>query len=98
MNREEVIATLKAHQPELMAIGVLHAGLFGSVARGEQTPESDIDIMVELDPLKRLTVFDYAGIKLQVAELFPGDVDVVNRKSIKPAIRQAVYEDFVHAF
>jgi predicted nucleotidyltransferase len=98
MNRDEVIAVLKAHQPELMAIGILHAGLFGSVARGEQTAESDIDIMIDIDPTVRLSIFDYAGIKLQVADLFFGDVDVINRRAIRPEIKHTVYEDLIDAF
>jgi predicted nucleotidyltransferase len=98
MNREEVIATLKAHQPELMAIGILHAGLFGSVARGEQTPESDIDILVELDRDKVRGVFAYTGIKRQVGELFETDVDVISKSALRPELHEPVNQDLISAF
>jgi predicted nucleotidyltransferase len=50
MNRDEVIRRLKEREPDLRARGVVHAALFGSVARGEERPDSDIDIMVKIAP------------------------------------------------
>lgn len=49
-DRDAVIATLRSAEAELRARGVAHAALFGSMARGEQRPDSDIDIMVDIDP------------------------------------------------
>lgn len=78
--------------------GVRHAALFGSVARGDNGPNSDIDIMIEIDPAARLTVYDYAGLKEYIADLFDGPVDVVNRKNLKPYIAPAATADAVYAF
>ena len=50
MNKRAVIAMLKQHRAELERKGVRHAALFGSLARDEARPDSDIDIMIELDP------------------------------------------------
>jgi uncharacterized protein len=58
--------------------------LFGSVARDEQRPDSDIDILVDLDPVVVATMFDYAGLKDYVASLFQGSVDVVDREALTP--------------
>ncbi len=63
MKRDEIIRTLKEREAELRARGVTHAALFGSVARDEQRPDSDIDIVVDLDPAVVATMFDYAGLK-----------------------------------
>ena len=46
MDREQAKATLRAHEPELKAIGVLSASVFGSVARGDAQPDSDVDVVV----------------------------------------------------
>ena len=75
-----------------------HAALFGSVARGENRSGSDIDIMIEIDPEARVTVFDYVSIKEYIAQLFDGPVDVVNREGLKPYVRPAAMADMIYAF
>jgi uncharacterized protein len=61
MNSTEALETLRRSEPDLRARGVRRAAVFGSVARGESRPDSDIDIMVEIDPEAHLTVFDYGS-------------------------------------
>ena len=97
MNREQIIARLRENEAALRARGVAHAALFGSRARGDQRPDSDTDIMVEFDPAARITVFDYAGRKRDLAALFDGPVDVVNRAGLKPHVRPAA-ADAIYAF
>ncbi|HXT07991.1 MAG TPA: nucleotidyltransferase domain-containing protein, partial [Roseiarcus sp.] len=70
MKRDEIIRRLREREGELRAHGVTHAALFGSVARDEQRADSDIDILVDLDPAVVATMFDYAGLKDYVASLF----------------------------
>lgn len=72
--------------------------MFGSVARGDSRPDSDLDIMVEIDPVAHLTVFEYAGLKQYIAGLFEGPVDVVNRDGLKPYVRPAATADAIYAF
>ena len=98
MNRQEIITKLRENEPILRARGVNHAALFGSRARGDNRPDSDIDIMIEFDPAARVTVFNYAGLKEYIAGLFDGPVDVVNRDGLKPYIRPAATADAVYAF
>src|ERR1700730_14468650 len=90
IDREEIIATLRAHQAELRRRGVRHAGLFGSIARGEGKRTSDIDILIELDPQAPVGLFEYVGITQYLADLSPVRVDVANRSSLKPLIRLSV--------
>ena len=70
----------REHEAALRARGVAHAALFGSRARGGDRPDGDTDIMVELDPAARLTLFDDAGVKEDIASVFDGPVDVANRE------------------
>lgn len=98
MKRDEIIETLKAREADLRAHGVIHAALFGSVARDEQNAESDIDILVDLDPAIVVTIFDYAGVKDYVASLFRGSVDVIDREALKPRVRPRAAADAIYAF
>ena len=96
--RDEVIATLRAHQVELRKRGVRHAALFGSIARGEGKRTSDIDILIELDPQAPIGLFEYVGITQYLADLFPFRVDVANRSGLKPPVRPAIERDAIYAF
>jgi predicted nucleotidyltransferase len=98
MDRDAVISTLRAHEAELKKLGVLHAALFGSTARGEAGPDSDIDIAVDIAGGAVRDVFAYAGLKRQVAELFEGTVDVVDRASLRPGIKESAETDMLYAF
>jgi predicted nucleotidyltransferase len=98
MNREEIIARLREHEATLRTRGVAHAALFGSRARNEQGPDSDTDIMIEIDPTAPVGVWEYAGIKEYIASLFEGPVDVVDREGLKPYVRPAATTEAIYAF
>jgi uncharacterized protein len=98
MNSDEAIETLRRSQRALRERGVVHAALFGSLARGDNRSGSDIDIMIEIDPEVRMTVFDYVDLKEYIADLFEGPVDVVNRDALKSHIRPAATADAIYAF
>jgi predicted nucleotidyltransferase len=98
MNGSEAIETLRKSQRALRERGVLHAALFGSTARGDNRVGSDIDILIEIDPEARLTVFDYVDVKEYIADLFDESVDVVNRDALKSHIRPAATADAIYAF
>lgn len=98
MNRDLVIQTMRRHEAALRRRGVRRASLFGSVARGEINPGSDIDILVELDPSAGTTAFDYADIVAYIQSLFTDPVDVSNREMLKPHVRPSAERDAVPLF
>jgi predicted nucleotidyltransferase len=97
-NRQEIIDMLRQHEAALRARGVSRAALFGSCARGDNRPDSDIDIMVEIDPAAGIGVYEYVALKDYVAALFDGPVDVVSHDGLKPSIKPAVIADAIFAF
>jgi predicted nucleotidyltransferase len=98
MTLEQALQTLRKAEAELRAKGIAHAGVFGSTARGERRLDSDVDIIIDFDPSARITVFDYVGIKDDIAGLFEQPVDVIDRRGLKPHLRQPVARDLVYAF
>src|SRR3981081_4429356 len=98
MDREQVIAKLRAHERELRDRGVLHVALFGSVARGQEKPDSDIDILIELAPEAPVGLFEYVGIEQYLADLLACRVDVANRSSLKACVRPSAERDAIYAF
>jgi hypothetical protein len=98
MKRDEILRALKGAETILRARGVEHVALFGSVARGEDRPDSDIDIMVDLDPKVVVTIFDYVGVKDAIADMFSSPVDVVSREGLKALVRPRATADAIYAF
>lgn len=69
---------------------VRELSIFGSAARGEMKPTSDIDLLVEFLPDAEIDLVDYAGLMLDLAQLLGRKVDLVSKKALKPLIRASV--------
>jgi predicted nucleotidyltransferase len=67
-------------------------------SRGGGAADSDLDIMIELDPTAKIGVFQYVGIRRYIAELFATPVDVVDREGLKPHVRPSAEQDAIYAF
>lgn len=98
MNRQDIIARPRENEAALRAPGVAHAALFGSRARGDDRPDSDTDIMIEVDPAAKVGVYEYVALKDYIAGLFDGKMDVVSREGLKPYVRPAATADAIYAF
>ncbi len=92
-HRADVLRILQDNRAKLAALGVTSLWLFGSVAREEARPESDIDILVDLSP--PLTWDKYTDVGFFLEDLFGRKVDVVLRDGLKPRIRPSVEQDAV---
>ena len=87
MRCDDIIAKLKAAEPALRARGIRRAAVFGSIARGDNRPDSDIDILVEFEPGSEGSIYEYMNLKEYIAGLFDGPVDVIDRDALKPHLR-----------
>ena len=72
---------------------VRELSLFGSAARGEMRPDSDIDLLVEFLPGAEVDLVDYAGLMLDLSKLLGRKVDLVSKNGLKPLIRNSVLEE-----
>ncbi len=98
MTKDDVLTALRARESDLRAKGVARAALFGSIARGEHGPDSDIDIMIDLDPERHVGVYGLVDIMNTIGDLFTIKVDVSERQSLRPFVRPSAERDAIYAF
>ena len=72
--------------------------MFGSTARGEAGPQSDLDIMLDIDPRAPIDLLAYCGIINAIEDLFVVPVDVSERIRLHPGVRKSAERDAVYAF
>ena len=93
-NREEILKAIQQNNASLRKYGVRRLGVFGSFARDEAGPDSDVDVLVELE---KKTFRSYMGLKLFLEELLGRPVDLVLTESIKPRLRETILRETVYA-
>lgn len=95
---DQVLATLRAHEAELRAAGIRRLSIFGSVARGDDEADSDVDLAAELDPGARIGLFALAGLERRLGEMLGRRVDLLPEPVEKPRLRANIERDRVRAF
>jgi predicted nucleotidyltransferase len=98
MTRDELIARLRAIEPELRAAGVVRLSLFGSRARDDAKPGSDIDLLAAFDTARALSLLDMIGIENRLADLLGQPVDLIEEGTLKPRAWQNISREAVRAF
>lgn len=98
MDSQAVVEKLPRHEPELKAAGVLHLRLFGSVARGDQTESSDVDLIVDFDPARRRTLVGMARLENMLSDLLGARVDLSLAGALREPIRTKAQREAVAAF
>ena len=98
MTAEAVLEILRAHEAELRAAGIRRMSLFGSVARGEAGPESDVDLAVELDPEAHVSLLDLVALDRHVGELLGRRVELLPEPVERPRLRANIERDRLHVF
>ena len=83
--KEDILRCLLEKRDSLAALGVVSLGLFGSFVRGEQTPSSDIDILVEFAPDKH-TFDNFMELSFLLEDLLGRKVDIVTPEALSPYI------------
>ena len=86
---------LKNKRDEIIGIATTHGArnlrLFGSVARGEDRPDSDVDLLVDMDPDRSL--LDLVALGQDLADLLQRKVDVLTAASVHPALRDRILSE-----
>jgi len=95
---EQVIATLRTHEPELREVGIRRLSLFGSVARGDAEPDSDVDLAAELEPAARIGLVGLVALERRLAGLLGRPVDLLPEPVEKARLRVNIERDRRLAF
>jgi len=98
MDKQHVIQTLRAHESELHAAGIVHLSVFGSVARGEASEASDVDLLAEFDMAKRHTLVSLGRLESQLSEILGVKVDLSSKNWLKEPVRKQAVREAVLAF
>src|SRR2546423_876259 len=83
--------------PVLSPYGVKRIALFGSVARGEETPESDVDLLITLKPREQRPPLGlrWFGLERELGQILGREVEMVNESALKPRVRPYIERDLV---
>lgn len=93
--RKEILSLLAKGKPELEARFKVHSiALFGSYARGEQQTDSDVDILVDVDPSIGL---EFVSLAERIEELLGLPVELVSRRAIKPRMLKFIEQELIYA-
>lgn len=95
MKRDEVLAIVAAHRQQLQAMGVKSLELFGSVARDEAGPDSDVDFLVEFD--RPVGLFEFIEVRLYLKDVLGCSVDMGTQNALREHLRKPVLKDVIRA-
>jgi predicted nucleotidyltransferase len=98
MDTERILGILRQHEPEFKATGIQHLRLFGSAARGESTPQSDVDLLFDCDSSDTSSLLRIYGSQDEFAELLGVQVHLSSEKYMRPEIRDRVLAETIDVF
>jgi len=98
MDRFEIIERLRARQSLLRAAGVEHLAIFGSRARGDQRPDSDLDVLLDVPWERKFSLIDLVRVERLIGEVVDVPVSVIMRRSIKPEFMARIVPDMADVF
>ncbi|MEZ4708631.1 MAG: nucleotidyltransferase family protein [Caldilineaceae bacterium] len=97
LTRNEIRQILRKHLPAMTArYGVVRLGIFGSYVRKEQTPTSDLDLLVEIEN-PQLTLLQFIELQHYLSDLLGVEVDLVERETLKPQIGARILQEVEYA-
>jgi len=98
MTRDEIIAKLKQAAPALRAEGVTGLAIFGSRARGNARDDSDLDVLIDVDPQAKFSLLDLVGVQHIVEDATGLEAQAEMRRSLEPRFAKRIADDVIEVF
>jgi predicted nucleotidyltransferase len=98
MTRDEIIAKIRSTAPALRAEGVTKLAIFGSRARGDARADSDLDVLIDVDPDSRFSLLNLSGVGLIVEDVTGLKTQVSMRRSLDPRMADRIADDVIEVF
>ncbi|RWM20106.1 MAG: DNA polymerase III subunit beta [Mesorhizobium sp.] len=98
MSRNEVIGRLQRNADAIKGMGATSLYLFGSAARDDAQPDSDLDLFIDYDPARRFSLIDLVGIKQFLEEKMSAEIDITTRDSLHPMLKAEIEQSAVRVF
>lgn len=98
MTRDELIEKIRASAPALRAEGVTRLAIFGSRARGDARENSDIDILIDVDPDAKFSLLDLIGVEHIIEDATGLRAQATMRRSLEPRMAERITDDIVEVF
>ena len=98
MDKAQAIAALQANKQAIIGLGIDHIAVFGSTARGEARPDSDLDLAATLNPEQRIGILRLVEIEQRIAEMLGTKVDLITEPVRKPSLQQQLDRDRIDVF
>jgi len=90
MDRATIVERIKSKEAAIREEGASHLYLFGSRARGDNQPTSDLDVYVDYDSRKKFSLLDLAGIKVLLEDELGLDVHITTKNSLHPELKNEI--------
>ena len=97
LDRESILMALSANRKMLDHYGVRNIRLFGSFARSEEAPGSDVDLLVEFEPTAQIGLFEFIRLKNALGEILSCKVDLVTPNALHKGMKDEILKEAIRA-